>query len=94
MPNHVHALIQPYDDHRLGDIVSSWKRFSARMGNRQPGRTGTFWQDDYWDTYIRNERHYESTMAYIENNPVKAKLVETPAEWAWGHARFRAIPSL
>lgn len=93
MPNHVHALIQPHDGHRLGDIVSSWKRFSARMANRQLGRTGTFWQDDYWDTYIRNERHYESTMAHIENNPVKAGLAKTPSEWAWGHARLRAITS-
>ena len=92
MPNHVHALIQPREGQRLGDIVSSWKRFSARMANRHLGRTGTFWQDDYWDTYIRNERHYESTVPYIENNPVNAGLVKTPAGWGWGHARLRAIP--
>jgi len=89
MPNHVHVLIEPIGAHTTGDIVGSWKRFSARMANRQLGRSGAFWQDDYWDTYIRNERHLESTIAYIENNPVKAGLVTEPADWPWGHARLR-----
>jgi hypothetical protein len=50
MPNHVHVLIDPKPDNVLGDIVSSWKRFSARMANRHLRRSGPFWQDDYWDT--------------------------------------------
>jgi len=87
MPNHVRALIEPRDDSPLGNIVSSWKRFSARMANRVLGRSGPFWQDDYWDTYIRNERHFESTVAYIENNQVKAGLAKDIAEWPWTHIR-------
>jgi len=89
MPNHVHALIEPIAGHGLGSIVSSWKRFSARMANRVLGHIGPFWQNDYWDTYIRNERHFESTISYIENNPVKAGLVRQPADWPWGHARLK-----
>jgi REP element-mobilizing transposase RayT len=89
MPNHVHVLIEPKLDQTLGKIVSSWKRFSARMANRHFGRSGPFWQDDYWDTYIRNERHFESTVSYIENNAVKAGLVDKAAHWPWCHARFR-----
>jgi len=87
MPNHVHALIEPRDGYSLGHIVSSWKRFSARMANRLLGRSGSFWQDDYWDTYIRNETHFASTVAYIENNPVKAGLVKDVADWPWNHIR-------
>jgi putative transposase len=93
MPNHVHALIEPAAGHRLGDIVSSWTRFSARMANRALGRSGAFWQDDYWDTYIRNERHFHSVVSYIENNPVKAGLVADAADWPWGHARLRVATS-
>jgi REP element-mobilizing transposase RayT len=88
MPNHVHVLIEPIGGHGLGDIVGSWKRFSARMANRVLGRSGSFWQDDYWDTYIRNEQHLQSTMAYIESNPVKAGLAAEASDWAWGSARF------
>ena len=90
MPNHVHVLIEPKADQSVGNIVSSWKRFSARMANRALGRSGPFWQDDYWDTYIRNERHFESTISYIMNNPVKAGLAQEPADWPWGHARLQA----
>jgi len=87
MPNHVHVLIEPLVGQGLGNIVGSWKRFSARMANRALGRSGPFWQDDYWDTYIRSERHFVSTVSYIENNPVKAGLAKHPADWPWGHAR-------
>jgi len=59
------------------------------MANRALGRSGPFWRDDDWDTYIRNERHFESTVSYIENNPVKAGLVKEPVDWPWGHARLR-----
>ncbi len=89
MPNHVHVMIETISGHGLGSIIGSWKRFSARVANRQLGREGAFWQDDYWDTYIRNERHFESTVAYIENNPVKAGLVDQPESWKWGSARLR-----
>jgi len=90
MPNHVHTLIEPKPNQVLGKIVSSWKRFSARMANRHLRRSGPFWQDDYWDTYIRNERHFLSTISYIEHNAVKAGLVSDPASWPWCHARFRS----
>jgi REP element-mobilizing transposase RayT len=33
MPNHVHVLIQQHKDHRLSDIVGSWKKFTARKIN-------------------------------------------------------------
>jgi REP element-mobilizing transposase RayT len=86
MPNHVHVLIEPLGD-SLGSIISSWKRFSARMANRVLGRSGPFWQDDYWDTYIRSERHFEATVSYIENNAVKAGLAADAADWPWTHLR-------
>jgi putative transposase len=85
MPNHVHVLVEPLGDHRLGDIVSSWKRYSARMANRVLGRAGAFWQDDYWDTYVRNEEHFNRAVDYIGNNPVKAGLAGSAASWPWGN---------
>jgi len=88
MPNHVHVLIEPIGSHTTGDIVGSWKRFSARMANRQLGRSGAFWQDDYWDRFIRNEEHFFATIEYIDQNPVKAGLADRPRLWSWGSARF------
>lgn len=88
MPNHVHVLLAPMPSVRLGAIVSSWKRFSAREANLRLGRTGAFWQHDYWDRFIRNDEHYAAVLHYVDFNPVKAGLVEAPHLWPWGSARL------
>jgi REP element-mobilizing transposase RayT len=78
MPNHVHVLFEPFAEHSLVAIVGSWKRFSARTAIGHLGRTGAFWQNDYWDRFIRDDAHYVAAIAYIDQNPVKAGLAETP----------------
>lgn len=89
MPNHVHVMLELRTGFRLGDQVKSWKTYSARHSNRLLGRTGPFWGKDYFDRYIRNERHFQSALDYIEGNPVKAGLVSEPAQWRWSSARRR-----
>jgi len=44
------------------------------------------WHREYWDRFIRNERHYIQTLEYIHNNPVLAGLVDNPEEWRWTSA--------
>jgi putative transposase len=89
MPNHVHVLFTVLPGKSLSAIVSSWKRFTARKANSEIGRTGAFWQDDYWDRFIRNDEHFAATASYIDLNPVKAGLVEQTGLWPWGSARLR-----
>ena len=45
---------------------------------------------DYFDRYIRDEKHFASAITYIENNPVKAGLCRRPEDWAFSSAWFRA----
>jgi len=71
MPNHVHVLIQQCDGHPLSSVVHSWKSYTATKANALLGRKGSFWQREYHDRFIRDERHYVNTVNYIENNPVK-----------------------
>lgn len=86
MPNHVHVMAEIGERYRLGDIVASWKQYSARMANRHLGRTGPFWQVDYFDRYIRDDAHFVVAMQYIESNPVQAGLVATADAWRWSSA--------
>ena len=88
MPNHVHAVIEPAGS--LGTIVHAWKSYSAKRANKILGRTGAFWHEDYFDRFIRDEGHLQRTIDYVENNPVKAGLVEAPSSWNWSSARFRS----
>lgn len=90
MPNHVHVLIRAYEGVSLGKIVQSWKSFtSRRIGElaASPSGLGSVWMREYWDRFIRDERHFEGVIRYIHENPVKAGLVKRAEEWPWSSAR-------
>ncbi len=88
MPNHVHALIE-VGGTPLTKIIQNWKSVVAVAANQLLGRTGRFWQPDYWDHYMRSPEQALKAVRYIENNPVKAKLCRIPEDWAFSSARFR-----
>ena len=56
MPNHVHVLFEIWKT-PLPEVVQSWKRHTATQINRLLGRTGTLWQAEYWDRFMRDEPH-------------------------------------
>ena len=89
MPNHGHILLSPFEGHRVSDIMHSIKSFTAHFANDLLKRKGRFWAKEYFDRYIRDQRHFANTLAYIENNPVKAKLCKLPCEWPYSSAYFK-----
>jgi REP element-mobilizing transposase RayT len=91
MPNHVHVLFSPVSDFSLSQIVQSWKSFTAKEANRILKRTGKFWQADYFDRYVRDQKHFDAALEYIEVNPVKAKLCRSAEDWRWSSARRRLV---
>jgi putative transposase len=88
MPNHVHLLFQ-VQDVPMSQLMDAWKGYSAKAANKILRRKGQFWQEGYWDTYMRDNQHELKTRRYIENNPRKAKLLVFPKEWPRSSARFR-----
>ena len=80
MPNHVHVLIKTSGD--LVRIIQSWKSFTGKwaLANNKKYNLGIdsdakqFWMPEYWDRFIRDEGHFNNTVRYILNNPVKANL--------------------
>jgi REP element-mobilizing transposase RayT len=89
MPNHLHTLIEVWQT-PLGEILHSWKGYTSEEANKMLGSDGTFWEEDYFDRYIRDEEHFRRVVRYIENNPVKARLARAPEDWLWSSARYRA----
>ena len=49
----------------------------------------SFWQREYWDTFMRDEKQRQQAVHYIENNPAKAKLCRTAKNWPFSSARLR-----
>jgi REP element-mobilizing transposase RayT len=87
MPNHVHAVLWPMPNHALGDILQSWKGYTAREANRILAvRNRPFWQTESYDHWIRNDKEHERCSRYVIWNPVKAKLCALPQDWRWSSA--------
>ena len=89
MPNHVHLLVELWQT-PLSHLLQTWKTLTSKRANALLGRSGSLWQADYRDRYIRDEGHFHQTIRYIENNPVKAGLVKCPEAWRFSSAWWRA----
>jgi len=100
MPNHVHILIQvdeawdknkkaEYEKGALSAILHSLRSYTAKEANKVLGRTGKFWQSEAYDYWARNNDELQRIIYYIENNPVKAGLVEKPEDWKYSSAYDR-----
>jgi putative transposase len=58
----------------------------SRAGAQQ-SQAPRVWMREYWDRYIRDEQHFHMAVDYTHQNPVKARLVATAADWPWSSAR-------
>ena len=74
MPNHVHMVLMPINDHHLADIMQGIKSSSSHQINHAHQRKGKLWMEDYWDRMIRDTTHHMRVRRYIKRNPEKAKL--------------------
>jgi putative transposase len=90
MPNHVHALFQTLPGWSMNTVVGSWKTYTANaIGRlvRQPDKPlPRIWHPEFWDRFIRDQKHFATALAYIHNNPVKAGLATRPEDWPWSSA--------
>ena len=74
----------------LSNIMHSLKSYTANKANRILKRTGTFWQPESYDHWVRDDDELERIVNYIRANPVTAGLVERHEDWYWSscHDRF------
>lgn len=85
MSNHVHVLFRPRGP--VSRALHWLKGTTARSANRMLARTGTpFWQRESCDHWVRDKRELERIVAYIENNPVKARLAVERSQYRWSSA--------
>lgn len=74
----------------LRRITRSLKGYTAREANRILARTGqTFWQDESYDHWVRDEAELRRVLTYIEGDPVRAGLVVNIEDWRWSSAWAR-----
>jgi REP element-mobilizing transposase RayT len=83
MDDHVHVLVRTLPEWRLEEIIQSWKSFTANRMQRNYGRTGSVWQDEYFDRVVRDQKEYERQLDYILHNPNKRWPSLVSYRWAW-----------
>ena len=90
MANHVHVFLRPKANATIALITKHLKGSTAREANILLQRTGQpFWQDESFDHWCRDRTECFRIVRYIENNPVKARLVKRPEDWKWSSAAER-----
>ena len=81
MDTHYHLLVQPNGG--LSDGMRVLNGAHSRAFNKRHGRRGGLFEARYFERTIRDEEHLAGAVAYVHNNPVKAGMVDDPADWAW-----------
>ena len=83
MNDHVHVLVEPFPGFRLDEVLQSWKSFTANLLQRQCGRGGIIWQQEYFDRVVRNDIEYEQKRDYILGNPFRRWPNIGSYRWCW-----------
>lgn len=89
MPNHVHFLLKLQPGFELPSVIRAFKGRTGREANKTLGTTGRFWYPEFFDRYIRDGDHLDRVVGYIDDNPVRAKLVTKASDWQFGSAGCR-----
>jgi REP element-mobilizing transposase RayT len=65
MPNHIHIIVELEKENKItiGNIIRYFK-------GRVSSKTKKYWQRNYYEHIIRNEKEYYSIYNYIINNPL------------------------
>jgi REP-associated tyrosine transposase len=61
----------------------------TRYRNRLDGRTGTLWESRFKSSLEDRDAYLLACQRYIELNPVRAKIVESPDDYQWSSYRNR-----
>jgi REP element-mobilizing transposase RayT len=85
MPDHLHLLIQ-LGTNPLDRVINGLKSYSARVLNRNIGRTGRFWDHGFHDHALRKEEDLVDVARYIVANPLRAGLVRRCGDYPFWDA--------
>jgi REP element-mobilizing transposase RayT len=93
MPDHVHFLLQPWPKENddagnavfwsLTELLHSIKSFSAHAINKAEKTSGTVWEKERFDRYVRSDRDLEEKFHYITRNPWDAEVAGQNEDYAW-----------
>ncbi|MEW5894929.1 MAG: transposase [Candidatus Omnitrophota bacterium] len=86
MNNHVHFIVVPQDTEGLPCLFRTVHMRYAQYANYKKNRSGHLWQGRYFSCVL-DEEHLFYAIRYVEQNPVRAKMVKYPWDYEWSSAK-------
>lgn len=91
MTNHVHLLCTPHTPNAISFMMQSLGRKYVRYFNHSYSRTGTLWEGRYKSCLVEADEYLLKLYRYIELNPVRAGMVDVPANYHWSSYQINAL---
>ncbi|WXT99330.1 MAG: hypothetical protein Ctma_0051 [Catillopecten margaritatus gill symbiont] len=91
MTNHIHLLCTPLVQNALSKTMQDVGRLYVCYFNKAYGRSGTLWEGRYKSSLIQSEYYLLSVYRYIELNPVRAGMVNDPADYSFSSYQINAL---
>ena len=85
MTNHVHLVAVPEKTDSLGRAVGRTDFLYTQYVNRLHGRSGHLWQNRFHSCAL-DEKHFWTALRYVEQNPLRAGLVQDALAYPWSSA--------
>jgi len=89
MTNHVHLILLPEQADSLALVLRRVHGRYSQYFNVRTGRTGHLWQNRYFACAL-GPGHVARALAYVDNNPVRAHMVEVATVYPWSTAGAHA----
>jgi putative transposase len=83
MPTHPHLVLKQNCDKGITQYISKVLNSYSRYFNEKHKRKGPLWEGHFESRLIRSDELLLHTTRYAHLNPVTAKLVERPEDWAY-----------
>jgi len=91
MTNHTHLLLTPGSERALPLLMQAIGRNYVQTINRKYERTGTLWEGRYKASLVQNDLYFLTCQRYIELNPVRAGMTNSPADYPYSSYAHNAL---
>jgi putative transposase len=88
MSNYIHLLTKPLSEESLFKMMQGLTLCYTQYINRMYGRTGRLWESRFHSCIVDHDKYLWAVASrYIEQNPVRAKMVERAEDYSYSSAR-------
>lgn len=83
MPTHIHLVIKQLSADGVSTFMSNILNSYSRYFNTKHKRKGPLWESKFQNVLVNKDEQLLHLTRYVHLNPVTAKLVNKPGDWAF-----------